>query len=75
MDRLPGREPLPERVVPMLARLATRSRPQLKVVLMSGHPGEEDMPTDLQKNARFLAKPFSAEDLLDRLAQARAGKA
>jgi PAS domain S-box-containing protein len=60
---------------PMLARLATRSRPKLKVVLMSGHPVDEEMPADLQKHARFLEKPFSAEDLLDRLAEARAGKA
>jgi DNA-binding NtrC family response regulator len=47
-----------------LAECLTSSRPEIKVLLMSGHCGEE---FKIKDEWHFLGKPFRPQDLLDKV--------
>ena len=61
MPRMDGRE---------LAERATRLRPDLPVLFMSGHPDEGTRRLLLEGDRPYLQKPFTAEELLSRLEEA-----
>ena len=50
---------------PALAELFRADRPELKVLLISGFPGDHDRGETIEQ--AFLAKPFSRETLLARV--------
>jgi len=50
---------------PELARVLVEERPSLRVLFVSGYPREHGVP---DATAQFLAKPFTAADLLARIA-------
>jgi CheY-like chemotaxis protein len=58
---------MPRCTGPQLARLLWEQRPNLPVLFMSGYAGEDALPTGSAASG-FLAKPFSADDLISRVA-------
>jgi two-component system, cell cycle sensor histidine kinase and response regulator CckA len=47
-----------------LARSLRESKPDLKVVFMSGYPASEDLQEEInQGSAKFLAKPFTPQSI------------
>jgi CheY-like chemotaxis protein len=56
-----------------LARAACLRRPGLKVLLTSGYPGDEIKLHELQAEFPFIAKPYKAATLGQKLEQALAG--
>src|SRR5690349_12619171 len=58
MPRMDGRE---------LAERAARVRPELPVLLMSGHPDEVTRRVLVEADRPYLQKPFTAEELMSRV--------
>ncbi len=58
---------MPRMSGPELARRLVRADPALKVLFISGHPGETMENQGLIANAELLTKPFTAEALLRRV--------
>ncbi|HEY1586731.1 MAG TPA: response regulator, partial [Polyangia bacterium] len=52
-----------------VAEALRRARPALRVLLISGYPGDQ-----VSGDVAFLAKPFSRETLLERVAQLLANR-
>jgi CheY-like chemotaxis protein len=53
-----------------LAARATRERPDLKVLFVSGYVGDAvQVPGEVLAEGRFLQKPFTLDSLLERLAR------
>ncbi|MEX0837819.1 MAG: ATP-binding protein [Gemmatimonadota bacterium] len=55
---------------PELVRRLSAERSDLAIVLMSGYAGDEIVPRELLESARFLHKPFAADDLVRAVADA-----
>ena len=55
---------------PELVRRLRADRPHLAVVLMSGYAGDEIVPLELLEGARFLHKPFAADELVRAVSEA-----
>ncbi len=50
---------------PELVRVLKQEQPGLGVVFMSGYAGNESLSPDILSGARFLAKPFTADALVE----------
>jgi two-component system cell cycle sensor histidine kinase/response regulator CckA len=59
---------------PELARVLTLADPTLRLLFVSGYPQEDDaLPTGAPSRVGFLLKPFSARQLVERVATLLAG--
>ncbi len=59
---------MPDISGPVVAQRLTENRPEMRVMLMSGYPGAERL--FLKDGWHFIAKPFLAADLVERVKQA-----
>jgi two-component system cell cycle sensor histidine kinase/response regulator CckA len=57
---------------PTLSRLAVDARPDLEVLYMSGYHADSTAAATLEPATAFIEKPFTADELLDAVAQALA---